>query len=182
VGKPIVCGRCIGGLRPFRIGFYGYSFEGPLREAIHAFKFKGRKDVGRAVVRTLADRIGEFRDAFDVLVPLPVTEKRLRTRGFNQSFIICEEISRLTQKPIEYGTLAKIEETADQFALSRGERRRNVKGAFSVNTDRGPMKDTRLLLVDDLYTTGSTAREAAQVLLSLEPREVLFFALARTPE
>ncbi len=149
---------------------------------MHAFKFQGRKDVGRAVVRTLAERIGEFADAFDLVIPLPVTEKRLRQRGFNQSFIICEEISRLTGKPIEYEVLFKIRETSDQFTLSREERKRNVRGAFAARTGGGQLKDGRALLVDDLYTTGSTASEACKALLSLKPREVLFFALARTPE
>jgi ComF family protein len=182
VGKAVVCGECMDDPQPFRNGFFGYSFEGPLREAMHAFKFGGRKDVGRAVVRSLGGKIAGFADAFDAVIPLPVTEKRLKKRGFNQSFIISEEISRLTGRPIAYDTLFKIRETHDQFTLSREERRKNVRGAFAIRTEGDRAKGMRLLLVDDLYTTGSTAREACKALLSLKPRGVIFFALARTPE
>jgi ComF family protein len=178
----MVCGRCVTHPPPFRSGFYGYSFEGPLREALHAFKFEGRKGVGRALVRGLAGRIADLSDTFDVVVPLPVTEKRLKKRGFNQSFIISEEISKLTGRPIDFSTLRKARETLDQFALSRDERRRNVKGAFASRTGANRLKGMRVLLVDDLYTTGNTAAEACRALLPLKPTEILLFALARTPE
>jgi ComF family protein len=182
LGKAVVCGECMVDPQPFRKGFFGYSFEGSLREAIHAFKFGGRKDVGRTLVRTLGRRIDGYADAFDVVIPLPVTERRLKERGFNQSFIISEEISSLTRKPMAFATLFKVRETSDQFTLSRHERKRNIRGAFSARTGGDRIKGMRLLLVDDLYTTGSTAREACKALLSLRPKEILFFALARTPE
>ncbi len=138
--------------------------------------------MGRALIRSLTEKIGQFADEFDVLIPLPVTDKRLTKRGFNQCFVMCEEMSRLTGKPIEHGSLRKVRETADQFTLSRADRKRNVRGAFSVTKDGGRLKGKRLLLVDDLYTTGNTAREAAKALQPLKPAEILFFALARTPE
>jgi ComF family protein len=181
IGNAIVCGSCLIDPHPFSKGVFGYSFEGPLREAIHAFKFKGRKAVGRALVRRLAHRLSLWAGTFDVLVPMPVTEKRLKERGFNQTFIIAEEISKLTSRPVEHGVLFKTRETLDQFSLSREGRRKNIKGAFSAVGGRDSMKGKRLLLVDDLYTTGSTAREACKTLLSLGPKEILFFALARTP-
>jgi ComF family protein len=183
LGRSVVCGRCT--VRPprFQSGFFGFSFEGPLREALHAFKFKGRKDVGRALVRQLGRQVVSIGDSFDVIVPLPVTEKRLRERGFNQSYIIGEEIARATGKPIDCRTLLKIRETADQFTLSRDERKKNIRGAFAVVVKkRNSLAGKRLLLVDDLFTTGNTAGEASAVLHSLHPTEVSFFALARTPE
>lgn len=182
VGYAVVCGSCMTGPHPFSRGIFGYSFEGPLREAIHAFKFGGRKAVGRALVRRLAHRLSGWAGAFDVLVPMPVTEKRLKERGFNQTFIIAEEVMKLTGKPVEHGVLVKNRETLDQYSLSREERRKNIKGAFSATGGRGGVKGKRLLLVDDLYTTGNTAREACRALLPLKPKEIMFFALARTPE
>lgn len=182
VGEAVVCGGCIARPMHFERGYFGFSFEGPFREALHAFKFQGRKDVGRALVRSLRGRVVSFADAFDVIVPLPVTEKRLRARGFNQTCIIGEEISRLTGKPIEYSTLLKVEETRDQYTLSKEERRKNVAGAFGLKGTGAALKGKRLLLVDDLFTTGSTASEAARTLERARPERILFFALARTPE
>ena len=181
VGVPVVCGACLTRQRHFERGYFGYSFEGPLREALHAFKFRGRKDVGRALVRMLDAKISEIEDVFDVIVPLPVTEKRLGERGFNQSFIICEEISRVTGKPVDHSILRKVKETQDQYTLSREERRKNVARAFGLSSAPGALKGKRVLLVDDLFTTGNTASEAARTLKGGRPQSVFFFALARTP-
>jgi len=179
-GRPVVCGACMQHRQCFEAGYYGFSFEGRAREALHAFKFQGRKDVGRALVHLLDEEIGLLAPAFDVVIPLPVTEKRLKKRGFNQSFLIAEEIARLTGKAVDCSTLRKVKETEDQYLLSREERKKNIRGAFDL-TGGAALKGRRLLLVDDLYTTGNTAREACRILLRARPGKVLFFALARTP-
>jgi ComF family protein len=179
-GSDAVCGGCIVHPPRFTRGFYAFSFEGPLREAIHAFKFGGRIDVGRALMRMSRGKIASFADAFDVVIPLPVTEKRLKKRGFNQTFIMAEEISRVTGAPIDYKTLVKTKETKDQYMLSKEERKQNIRGVFFLKDGRR-LAGRRLLLVDDLYTTGNTAAEACRMLLRTKAKEVLFFALARTP-
>jgi competence protein ComFC len=180
LGTKTVCGDCIQHERDFEEGFFGFHFEGRLREAIHSFKFQGRKDVGKCLVRLLAQRIASFSDRFDCILPVPVTEKRLRERGFNQSFIIGDEISKVSMKPIYHSTLCKVKETMDQFSLRRDDRKRNVRGVFVLrNADR--IKAKRVLLVDDLFTTGFTAKEASGVVKKAGARSTLFFALARTP-
>ncbi len=179
-GSDALCGGCITHPPYFTRGFYMFSFEGPLREALHAFKFGGRIDVGRALMRMGRTRIASHAGAFDVVIPVPVTSTRLKQRGFNQSFIIADEISRMTDAPVDYGTLVKAKETEDQYMLSKEERKRNIRGAFSLK-DAHSLAGKRLLLVDDLYTTGNTAREACRTLLRTRARQVLFFALARTP-
>ena len=180
VGKKIVCGECIQKKRGFQEGCYGFYFENNLRDAIHAFKFHGRKDVGRYLVKLMREKTISFSACFDCIIPIPVTEKRLKERGFNQSFIIGEEVSEITGKPIHHSVLCKIRETMDQYSLHRDERRKNIRGAFAVkNNDR--IKAQRVLLIDDLFTTGYTAKEASRVLLKAGAHSVLFFALARTP-
>jgi ComF family protein len=180
VSTPGACGACIESPPPFERGYYGFYFEGPLREALLAFKFKGRKDVGRLLISLLEDELKVMREAFDFIVPLPVTEKRLKERGFNQSYVMAEEIGAITEKPVSPFSLCKQKETKDQYTLSREERRKNVRGAFAVckaETIRGK----RILLVDDLMTTGSTVREASRTLLSVKAKAVVVFTLARTP-
>ncbi len=179
-GSDALCGGCITHPPYFTRGVYVFSFEGPLREAVHAFKFGGRIDVGTALMHMGRERIASFGGAFDLIIPMPVTDKRLKERGFNQSFIIAGEISRITGAPIDHETLVKAKETEDQYTLSKDERRRNVRGAFSLK-DARTLAGKRLLLVDDLYTTGNTAREACRTLLRTKAKEILFFALARTP-
>jgi competence protein ComFC len=180
VGAKIVCGECIQQARGFEEGYFGFYFEDKLREAIHSFKFHSRKDVGKRLVHIIEEKIASFSDRFDCILPIPVTEKRLRERGFNQSFIIGDEISKISGKPIYHSVLCKVKETMDQFSLHRDQRRKNVKGVFAArNAER--VKAKRVLLVDDLFTTGYTAKEASRVLKKAGVRSTLFFALARTP-
>ena len=180
LGKSIVCGACMQEKRSFRRGYFGYYFEGRLRDAIHAFKFSGRIDAGRHLVRLLNKRLIGIAQEFDCIVPLPVTEKRLWQRGFNQSFIIAEEIAALTGKEIYPAVLVKTKRTQDQYTLSKEERRKNISGVFAVKNGR-QIAGKRVLLVDDLFTTGYTAHEASHSLIKSSAKEVVFFALARTP-
>lgn len=175
-----MCGTCLPQKRYFSAGHFGFLFADRLRDALLAFKFRGRKDVGRFLVEILAEKLGALSGRFDVIVPLPVTERRLRERGFNQTYILSEEIARITDKPIDYRSLAKTRETEDQYTLGRKERRKNLLGAFSVTKSNG-VRGCRVLLVDDLFTTGSTLSEASRVLLEANARCVEVFALARTP-
>ena len=175
-----MCGECIDEKRGFQEGHYGFYFENRLRDAVHAFKFEGRKDVGKCLVSLVREKAAALSDVADVIIPVPVTEKRLKERGFNQSFIISEEISSLTNRPVLHNVLRKTRETADQFTLSKDERRKNIRGVFAV-TDRKRMEvaGKRVLLVDDLFTTGYTVREASRALLKGKAERVTVFALAR---
>lgn len=176
----VVCGACIESRPCFERGYYGFYFEGPLREALLAFKFKGRKDVGRLLIRLLEREIEAMREEFDLIVPLPVTERRLKERGFNQSYLMAEEIGMITGKPLGLSSIHKQKETKDQYTLSREERRKNVRGAFAIRETEA-VRSKRILLVDDLMTTGNTVGEASHVLLSAKAKAVVVFALARTP-
>ncbi|MCX5812646.1 MAG: ComF family protein [Proteobacteria bacterium] len=180
LGERAVCGECIQNKRGFREGYYGFYFENRLRDAIHAFKFHGRKDVGKHLVHLINEKIISFSESFDCIIPMPVTERRLKERGFNQSFIIGEEISKITGKPVYHSILYKTRDTMDQYSLHRDERKKNIKGAFTVKNGHD-MQAKRVLLVDDLFTTGYTAKEASGALLKAGAGHTLFFALARTP-
>lgn len=179
VGKPLVCGECLQEQQWFHRGYFGFYFEDRLREVLHAFKFNGRKDVGRHLVSLVRKKILSFSDTFDCIVPIPVSKRRLKERGFNQSFIISEEIARMTDKPLYHAVLYKIKDTKDQYTLSREERKKNIKGVFAVY-DKSSIEGKRVLLVDDLFTTGATAQHASKILMQSNTREVVLFALART--
>lgn len=166
--------------RYFSAGHFGFFFSDRLREALLAFKFRQRKDVGRFLMGLLQEKIERLSERFDLIVPLPVTEGRLRERGFNQTYILSEEIARMTHKPIGCRSLVKTRETKDQYTLGREARMRNLIGVFAVRNPED-IKGCRILLVDDLFTTGATASEAAKALLRAKAARVEVFALARTP-
>lgn len=180
VGKRILCGECMSLKKYFSEGYFGFIYENRLKEAIHTFKFKGRPEVGRELVSLIKNVFIPFADRTDFIVPMPITGKRLKERGFNQSYIISSEISRIIDKPVVDSALIKIRETKDQYLLSREERKKNIKGAFTLKEPER-IKGKRILLVDDLYTTGFTANEASFALKRGKPDSIIFFALARTP-
>ncbi len=180
LGRRIPCAACSEAEMGFSRGIYGFYYEGGLRDAVHAFKFRGRKDVGRRLARLAAEKVRPLKGAFDRILPVPVSGSRLSERGFNQSYIISEEISAITGGILDHRVLVKHGGTRDQFTLSRRERRNNVKGVFYVR-DRSSVEGKRILLVDDLFTTGYTASEAARTLRAAGSADVTLFALARTP-
>lgn len=179
-GSNLVCGACIDTKQTFKRGCFGYHFEGRLRDAIHAFKFEGRRDTGRHLVRLMEPKLNALAESFDCIIPLPVTERRLWQRGFNQTFIIAEEIARITGKDVIPDVLVKTKNTKDQYILSKPERLKNIRGVFTARNCHAIQKK-RVLLVDDLYTTGNTAHEASRVLLRNSVKDVIFCAIARTP-
>jgi competence protein ComFC len=179
IGKRSMCGECIEENRGFHEGHYGFYFDGRLRDALHAFKFRKRKDVGKHLTSLIRDKVALLSGHIDTIIPIPVTGHRLWERGFNQSFIIGEEISAVTGAPVDHTVLFKTRETKDQYTLSKPERRANIKGVFTIR-NAGRIADKRVLLVDDLFTTGYTVREAAKVLKEGKAAKVIVFALART--
>ncbi|MCX7965850.1 MAG: ComF family protein [Syntrophorhabdaceae bacterium] len=180
VGQRLICGECMSSKRYFSEGYFGFLYENKLREAIHTFKFKGRAEVGRYLISLIKHILLLFGDRVDLIVPIPITDKRLKERGFNQSYVISWEISKIIGKPVIDSALIKVRETNDQYLLSKEERKRNIKGAFALKK-ADIIKGKTILLVDDLYTTGYTANEASYVLSKGKPDAVILFALARTP-
>ncbi|MCS7281545.1 MAG: ComF family protein [Desulfobacterota bacterium] len=178
IGKLSLCGECLEQERNYSAGFFLYYYTGPVKNALCAFKFEGRKRAGRILVRLSERRILGMGLKFDYIVPIPVTEKKRKERGFNQAYIIAQEISRITRIPILCGHLIKSKETMDQSSLSKKEREKNVKGAFKIRNG-SYFKGKKILIVDDLFTTGSTLMEASKVVKLAGADTVCVFALAR---
>jgi len=111
-------------------------------------------------------------------VPIPLFKKRLRWRGFNQSEEISRHLSEYLNIPILKDALAKTKETIPQTELSKQARKKNLSGAFACQKPE-LVKDKKILLVDDVFTTGTTMEEAAQVLRKAGAKQVLGIAVAR---
>jgi len=151
--------------------------EGPLRAAIHQFKYQG--------VRVLAEVLGDILHKgwcvnpwpAEVIVPVPLHPSRLRQRGYNQSAVLSRELSRRTGLPVAEAVLERIAPTRPQVGLSAEERADNVRNAFSC-VDPG-LPHANVLLVDDVWTTGATMRACGQALLSGGVQAVWGLTLAR---
>jgi ComF family protein len=161
---------------------YG-AYEGGLRELIHLLKYDHVRPAARVLGRMLAQVFDDLRPAFGdrlpVVVPVPLHGSRLRERGFNQS----EEIARAALKlrpdlAISTRVLARRRATSSQIGLTRHQRRANLRGAFAVIAAED-ISARDVILVDDVFTTGTTASECARILLRSGASRVFIATVAR---
>ncbi len=154
----------------------GY-FEGSLREAVHQYKYRPCRALGRPLGRWMAANIRMVSD-LDMVVPVPLHRSRLRERGFNQALLLAAHMSEVHGLPLSFGNLFRQRQTRPQVELSGVERVRNVAGAFALRQPE-VMKDKRIVLVDDVFTTGATLQECAAVLKMAGAMQVTALTLAR---
>jgi ComF family protein len=176
------CGRCRRGLSPFAGGASLGPFEGSLRILVHELKYRGRRRIAGRVAKLLL-REPSARGLLTggaVLVPVPLHPRRRRERGFNQAELLAAALGRGSGLRVAPGTLVRRKETLPQAGLSSAARRRNVQGAFAVR-GRARLVGRPVVLVDDVMTTGATARAAARALREAGASEVRLVTIARVP-
>lgn len=139
----------------------------------HHFKYNRKFSIGKKLARKLGEILKqeEFSKDFDYLIAVPLHPSRRRERGYNQSEVLAQELSKSISVPLAEKVLVRKKKTADQTHLSVEERETNVKGAFAVR-DKFLLKDKKVILVDDVMTTGATLRECARVLKDAGAKEV----------
>jgi ComF family protein len=155
-----LCSRCIKSPPSFRSVYTVGCFQGTLRKAIHHLKFNHRVNLDRPLANQLYKALSQ--QEYDLIVPVPIHRRRLQERCYNQAVLLARELSRVSGIPCVATMLAKIEDTVPQQELSARERVRNLDQVFRV---RERLAGERVLLVDDVMTTGSTARACSSVLL-----------------
>lgn len=159
--------------------FSYYNKGSRIRNLIHNLKYKGIKDLGNELGKIYALSIVKsgFLNDIDLIFPVPLHPLKLKSRGFNQSQLICAGISEVSGIPVDTVTLTRGTVTATQTKRSRYERWTNVEGVFIINQPDN-IKGKHILLVDDVITTGSTIESCANELLKIEGVRVSVIALA----
>jgi len=155
-----------------------YSFglyEDELRQLIHLFKYAGVQTLARPLGKLLIAALPR-ESRFDAIVPMPLHWTKAWRRGFNQSELLAREVSRFWNVPIRKRYVRRVRATAVQAGLTSAERRVNVKNAFSASSD---VAGKRILLVDDVMTTGATGGACAAALKKAGAAHVAFLTLAR---
>jgi ComF family protein len=156
------------------------AYRPPLSTAIVRFKYQGRPEFSRCLARMLAPVLDEAALSSDAaLVPVPLHPRRLASRGYNQAALLAQELAALRQRKCHPRLLRRVRETERQVGKSLSERRENPDGAFELRR-AGPK---RVVLVDDVVTTGSTVRACAQALAAggIELSAVVALAHAEQP-
>lgn len=179
-GEDHLCGECLITKRPYAVARSVGRYEETLLTAIHLFKYRGKIGIGDLLSRIMADFADKTWDMklFERIMPVPLHRRRLRERGFNQAVILARGLSKRFNIPIDFTALRRDLFTPPQVGLDRKQRSANVKGAFTV-THPERIVGRRLLLVDDVYTTGSTLTECARVLIRAKAEAVAVLTMAR---
>ncbi len=175
-----ICISCIESPPPFAMHKSFASYEGILRDLILLIKFKKMKVFAKILTRIAYEHLKDNNPIYDcdLIIPVPISKKRKAERGFNQSEEIARELSRLLRKRVLKNVLIKKFDTIPQSLLSLKERRKNILGSFGVKNEE-LIKGKRILLVDDIYTSGSTVSECCKVLYRSGAGEVKVFTIAR---
>lgn len=155
-----------------------WRYEGEARKLVHAFKFGGQASLGRPLAAQLARSYREHSLEADVLVPVPLTGGRKRTRGYNQAGLLARELSRSTGVPSSEALRRRGHAAPQANSASAEERRRNVAGVFEVSRPAN-VEGRRVVLIDDVATTGATLNSCAAVLLDCGASDVSCLTLAR---
>lgn len=161
----------------FDKGYSVFEYKEAVRNAIREFKYKGMFRYGEFLGKIMADYAVNNIDAkFDYVTAVPLHPKRYRGRGYNQSEILAKAVARALG--VEYkNLLVRCVNTKPQNSLDRKERLKNIKGAFSIK-ENVSVENKNILIIDDIFTTGSTVNECSKTLKKNKASGVEFFALS----
>ncbi len=174
------CISCKGKHYHFQTARAAGLYEGVLRECIHLFKYRRKAYLDQPLGELLIELM-EGDDNFrktDLLVPVPLDKRRYREREFNQAHLLAKVVSRRFGIPLSPSALRRTRTTLPQVQLNRKQREENVRGLFRVARAK-ECREKTILLIDDIFTTGSTANECAKVLSRAGAREVNVLTVAR---
>jgi len=169
-----LCGDCLKHPPAFTQVHALYCYAFPLDRLIHSLKYHAQLALADSWGRQLASLVAEL--PLDRVLPLPLHASRIRERGYNQALEIARALAKTLSLPLDYESLYKTRSTLPQTGLSLEARHKNPRGAFACARD---FSGQRLLLVDDVLTTGATSREAARILKLHGAKEVHIAVVAR---
>ncbi len=179
-GEVFICDECKDRNFVFFANRSCYSYSGSASAIIKNFKYGGHAYFAPIIAQMMIDNLGF--EGVDFLTFVPMSKKKQRARGFNQAELIANEISKLTKIKV-LDLLSKVDVTKNQAGLSRVDRLKNLKGSFSLNKDISmAAKGKVILIVDDVFTTGTTLNECAKALLAAKPKQILTMTFAKTEE
>lgn len=171
-----LCGHCQKQAPSYNQVFASLFYEEPVNFLIQQFKFNRRLEYSRLFAELLAEKLPLLTHPPDLIIPVPLHNSRLRSRGYNQSWELTKHLSRLSGIPASHSICSRFKKTRLQTGLKASERKQNLKKAFAVSTD---VKNLHICIVDDVMTTGSTLEAIASVLKSAGAAHVSGLVVAR---
>jgi len=170
----------------FYKAFAAFRYDTPIVGLILRLKYNAESHVATALapyaaaVLTSKEQVASSKKRWllsAVLVPVPLCKKREKTRGYNQALLLAKEISKTTGIPVESSAIIRIKRTSPQKEMTVRERANNLKDAFEI-TNAELVKNKKIILVDDVFTSGSTVNECARVLMGAGAKQVNVLTIA----
>ncbi len=182
-GKPLsderreYCFDCTNKKHYFTQGKAVFLYEGKIRSSLYRFKYKNRREyAGYYAGEAAAQFDGWLRGTgVQAIVPIPMYRSKQRLRGYNQAEVFAQALGQRTGIPVDRKLLLRVRNTTPQKELNEHERKYNLKNAFQLRADI--VKYNRILLADDIYTTGSTMDEASKTLLEAGATKIYFICI-----
>ena len=165
----------------FEKHFYLFPYEGIIREKLIQYKFQGKSYLSTFFAKILQnhEKMSRLLESYDIIIPVPMYSKKEKLRGYNQTALIAKEIAKAYQNLIYDGkSLQKIKDTKMQSSLNKKQRKNNIKNAYNV-INQQKIKDKKIVLLDDIYTTGATANECSKMLKQAGAKEILVVTIAK---
>lgn len=180
-GEPHFCGQCTRQRPVFSVHRSCGLYSGHLKDVIILFKYRGFQELGRPLATFVLQTLGKEQSLWwgvDFILPVPLSPEKQIKRGFNQASILARELANTKDLDLVEDLLVKVKDTPAQTSLEASERRKNLQKAFAVVQSQ-TVKDKTILLVDDVYTTGSTIEECSSTLIEAGALEVRALTIAQ---
>ncbi len=181
----LTCAQCTRQPPAFNEVIVPWLYDFPIDALVTRFKHQGKWPLGRLLAellgQTLQHRFDEGLAKPDRMIPVPLANKRLRQRGYNQAAMLANWLGSHLDLPVDERLIKRVKETPAQQGLDAKARKRNLRDAFAL-TDPDRVMGKHLALIDDVLTTGSTADTLARLLIEAGARKVDVYCLARTPK
>ena len=176
--KPGVCKNCQTTRPPFTFLRSFAEYNGALEKAVKSIKYHSNLGLGLIFAEYLSEMVSNLNWDFDCIVPIPISKEHLRSRGYNQTSVFARPLALMLNKPINENSVIRTKNTLSQVHLTREERFTNLQSAFSVNS--ATLIGKKVLVVDDISTTGATLISCSKVLMDSGCNEVFCLTIART--
>ena len=159
---------------------YIFKYEGQIRKLILEYKFNEKSYLYLTFVNFLLknEKIFENIKKYDKIIPVPISKKRMKTRGYNQRLLIAKEISNKTNLELMNNCLFKTKNIIEQSKLNKEEREKNIQGVYELK-NKHLIENGKILLIDDIFTTGSTVNECSKMLKQANANKIGILVLAK---
>ena len=155
-----------------------FPYKGIIRDLLLKYKFKEKSYLYKTIVNFLIknEKIIAKIQNYDTMIPVPISNKRKNQRGYNQSLLIAKELTKNTNLKLDKNSLYKKIDTKEQNKLNKEQRKTNIQNAYELKNEQ-ILKNKKILLLDDIYTTGSTVNSCCKTLKQAKPKEIGIFVI-----